>query len=529
MNSQPDIAPPNPHPPGSAKHAKWERDTADAREAYALAIRPPREADDPTPGGFNEDDWAGLDETAASTEAGESATPADPAAQAVRLPNLPDEFWAARERFAVIRRAAWHAGCGADMVFLGVLCRLSGMRSHLLTFDLGQGEGSLNLFGGAVGGTGLGKSRANSAARKILLRPAYLALPDGEADEAKFKDGIGIGTGEGMAEAYMGMVDEPTGEVAKRATKYANAGDPIMKSVRRQVRHNAYFYLDEGEHLTKTMVERSGTTIGPAIRTAWIGGSLGQQNAKDETTRFIDEGTYSMGMAIGYQPSTVQTLLADGAAGTPQRFAWLSGWDPSFPLERPDVVKPFHLPIARPDGRPVVGIIKGPQWLADQLWEQRHAVVTGDVDVVEKNSHETLMRCKFAALLALMGERMEVVDEDWQLAGVLWDTSSAIRDQLTEIGRQEAQKVARQRSDAAAEAALSSHAKVREYDAAVQRVARLIAKKVYAAGSSTPRGPKRELESRDRALYDVALACALQAEWLVLDERVLASGPSRPA
>lgn len=436
---------------------------------------------------------------------------------AIKLPSIPGEFWAARTRLAVIRQAARSALVGPDMLLLALLCRLSAMRHHDLNFDLGRGKGSLNLFGGGVGGTGLGKTLANNAAQDLLIAPGYLASSGVGASRTLFKDGIGLGSGEGMIESFMGIVEEATGEIHKVKSKTANVGDPVTEKVRAQVRHNTYFFVDEGEALGNLM-QRTTSILGPTIRSAWAGAALGQENAQAERTRFIGKFAYSLGMTVGFQPELVQVLLADGAAGTPQRFLWLSGYDPDVPDEDVDPVAPFELPLEQ-HGKPRTGLITGPEWLRKEMRDARRKVLRGEVHVEQLDSHETLMRCKLAALLAVIDERMIVNDEDWHLAGLLWETSRSIRDKLTELGKREAKRTADLKSEAAADTALRSHRKVADFDAAVHRVARGIAKTVHSGVTSLAE-VRRRVPYRDKVAgyYEPALTVAVTQGWIVADD-----------
>lgn len=458
----------------------------------------------------------------------------EPAANNAPLENLPEDFWGARERFHRIRQAAWRNGASGDVALLTVLCRCSAMVSPKLVFDLGRGEGSLNLFGGAIGPTGAGKSMSVEAGQGIVIAPAYLVDQDGEIDPDKFKDGIPLGTGEGLAEAYMGTIERETGEVHQRATGRHGKGDPVTERVRGQVRQNAFYYLDEGEALTKMMRERQGATIGQALRTAWIGGPLGQQNARDETTRLIRRRAYALGIVIGYQPHTVQDLLADGGPGTPQRFLWSSATDPRLPLARPDAPRPFWLPLSDDNGRPVTGIITGPQWIADELWARRVDIVHGTEQVAELDSHVDLMRCKLAALLAVIDGRMEVVDEDWQLGGVIWATSCAIRDRMVEFGRREARRHADRQAAAHVEREERVHVARMAADANVERICRWIGRRVHERHESgrdleTRSGMRRGLSNDDRRFYDSAFDLAQGRQWVAVVDRVVRPGSARPA
>jgi hypothetical protein len=435
----------------------------------------------------------------------------------VALPELPDAFWNSRERLRTIRQGARAAYVGPDMVLLAILCRTSAMVSHQLVFDLGRGRGSLNFFGAGVGWSGLGKTLANHAAQDLLLRPRYLTRGD-QADPRKFKDGIGLGTGEGLIEAYMGLVDEETGEIDKR-------GDPVTERVRRQVRHNAYFFLDEGQGLAKLM-ERSGATIGSILRSAWSGSSLGQQNADSERTRFIERFTYALGLFIGFQPEVAQVLLADEATGTPQRFMWMSGYDVTLPEADFDPVEPFALPIETPDFRLITGTITGPQWLAKELRTRRRRMLRCEEFVQQLDSHEVAMRCKASSLLAVLDGRMQVTDEDWELADVMWQVSVGIRDRLGEIGRNEVRKAAQQRKAATVEATVEAHLKVRDFDAQVERVARRMWRRRTEQGPASMREFRQDTAGRDSQYHQAALMLAVSKGWLqVVDGRVLAGMP----
>lgn len=484
--------------------------------------------------GWSEDLWEGFSDGAGvpEVESNEPVTPTEADKRSNELiSNLSEDFWAARERFQRIRIAAWRNGGSGDVAMLTVLCRTAAMCSHQLTFDLGRGEGSLNLFGGAVGGTGTGKSVSVEAGQGIIIAPAYLCDPNGDVDPDKFKDGIPIGSGEGLAEAYMGMREVETGDIHKSGPK---RGDPKTEKIRAQVRHNVFFYCDEGEMLTRTGNDRKGTTIWQTIRTAWIGGPLGQQNARDETTRLVNRRKYSLGMVIGYQPETAQDLLADGGPGTPQRFAWASSIDPKLPLSRPDAPHPFFLPLAQRDGRPVAGVIGGPQWIADMLWAQRVGVVHGERRIETLDSHRDLMLCKLSALFAIIEGRMEVVDEDWQLAEVFWANSCAIRDRMIEFGRREA-KIRQEQSTAAhVDREERVHVARLSADSHIDRVARWIGKRVHLRNdtgrdSETRSALKHGLSSEDRKYFEPSFKAAVDAGFVILDDRIVRPGTARPA
>lgn len=410
------------------------------------------------------------------------------------LANLPDEFWAARPAFEHIRTAAHSRGRSADLVFAATLARLSSMVSPELRFDTGLGPGSLNLFAATVGPSGVGKSAGAKVSRELVPAPSY-------CDGAAFRDGIPVGSGEGLAEAYMGIVIRETGEFTAKGT-------PKTEKVRAQVRANAFIYVDEGEALTK-MGERSGATIGPTIRSAWVGAVLGQSNAREETTRILPDGSYSMGLLIGFQRGTALPLLAEAGPGTPQRFLWCSAIDPSVPGN--PVAHPGPLTVSLCDvlGEPLSGVMDAAPEIKTELWERNLVRVHGDVEDVDLDSHVPLMRSKIAALLAVLDGRTNVTVDDWALSGTVWDTSTAVRDALVVHGQLEAAAAAEARTASSVDRAVRMAAAVGSVSQKVDRIGRLLAHKVACDGSMTNGAAKQVLPGRDRPFYDDAVERAV--------------------
>lgn len=459
-----------------------------------------------------EDPWRPPEDVAAKAlEAGRVTVP---------LANLPEEFWGARQLFKDIRQAAHATINSADAVLGAVLARASAMVSHELKFDSGRGpSGSLNLFVALVAPSGIGKTTAVECADELVRCPRYLSQGDGRADMNLFRDGVGLGTGEGIAEVYMGMVEQPTGALHAKTTAKANAGDPVMKEVRGQVRYNAFLYLDEGQTLSKMMKERQGTTIGATIRTAWTGQALGQTNAQESTTRFIGRKMYSLGMVIGYQPAVAQDLLSDGSPGTPQRFLWLSALDPNIPEEEVAAPSRFGLSLENPDGSPVTGVIRFPPDYVAEIRRRHRAKVASQLIVDELDSHEPLMLCKLSALLCVLDGRMDVSYEDIELANLIWRVSCATRDRLIEFGRQAAQRRQEERiAGKIAEVEAASLAS-REVDHNIDRVARLAFRRVKASEGPAARYLLRKnIGSANKRYFDAALAHARGLQWLAVDE-----------
>ncbi|MFF4823129.1 DUF3987 domain-containing protein [Streptomyces sp. NPDC001312] len=416
--------------------------------------------------------------------------------------HLPAEFYNRRPFLRHIRQAAHSRAAPADVVLYSFLARLSGMLSHHIRAETGIGtRASLNLFAASVGPSGAGKSTGKDCVRELMPPP-----------DDEFRDGLPVGSGEGIAETFMGVVEEPTGEIHAHG-RYK--GDPVMRRVRKQVRHNAFFYVDEGQTLAQ-LQERSGATLAEALRRAAVGETLGQTNASEERTRYVPAGSYSLGLLIGLQPSVATVLLADVATGTPQRFWWAWAIDPSVPDEAPPWPGTLDVPVARrrPDG-PVN--ITFPKRICDELRRERVARVRGEVDVPELDGHAGLMKVKMAALLALLADREAVTEEDWELAESMWAHSCAVRDSLVRRAQREAEAERKRQEDAKVQAELRAHLAKSDADRSLERVAGLVRKHASQVGGITFGYLNRALASRDRPLMTKAIDLAEVRGWVVVE------------
>lgn len=442
--------------------------------------------------------------------------------------NLPPEFWESRPVLKHIRAAAHARIVSADVALHTVLARLSALWPHQVRLDTGvRSPIAANVFTAVVGPSSAGKTSGVGVSDDILPRPPWLA---GDA----LADGLPLGTGEGIAEAYMG---------SRKVAKLDALGVPVQlktgemktESVRGQVRHNAFMYADEGEALAK-LIERSGSTIGETIRRAHMGSTIGQQNGRAETTRIIDKGSYSLGLVIGFQPETCQLLLADDAAGTPQRFLWCWALDPSMPDDLPAAPGPLtgvwpvehELPAGMTwviDEPPAADLrqVTYPASIRRALQvEMIRRNRTGETD--GQNGHAPVHLAKLSALLAQLEGRRDVTEDDWSLAGVIWHTSCRVRDHLIAYGRSMAGKARdaqrRVRSEDAADAEASRLTVLdAAHERAVERVALQVARRLQAGAETlTARGLRHLSASRDRAHVDEAIGRAVERRWIAQTE-----------
>ncbi|MFF2385182.1 hypothetical protein [Streptomyces sp. NPDC058108] len=383
--------------------------------------------------------------------------PADEAAQ-VPQTQIQPEFWESRESLGNIRRLAHSKVLPADTTLAAIMTRVSGAIPHTFTAKSPMGHASLNLAAAMIGGPSAGKSQSSRAARESFPTP----------DRLQGRDGLPIGSGEGMTEVFIGLVEEETGEVKKGRD---GTETPVTVPVRKQVHHNAYFYVDEGKSIGD-LEERGGSTLGETIRRAAMGEALGQTNASQDRKRFVAPMSYAMGVLVGLQPSIASTLLKDVGTGTPQRFLWLWARDVTISDEVVEHAGTIDVPAINDPSYGGTVVFEVPaQVAADMRAKRLHAVRTGGADTDEINGHEPVMKMKFAALLAIIDGRYHMTMDDWRLAEMLWATSCAVRDELIGLAAREATAARRAAEDA--EINLAARKEEALDKAAVRREARL--------------------------------------------------------
>ncbi|MHC3391324.1 hypothetical protein ACLQ2E_17990 [Streptomyces lavendulocolor] len=490
------------------------------------SCRPPAQRRD-TPPPPPDDMWAAFDGAPEPEPAAEDTPMAEP----TTIPGLiPDEFYAARPELAHIRQAGHSRNRSGDVALLSVLTRLSGIVSHRIRADTGvAGYASLNLFGGIIGPSGIGKSTGVEVADRLMPAPTHL----------DFRDGLPLGSGEGLAEIFMDTVEEETGEV-KRGR--GGTETPVTQRVRKQVRHNAFFYVDEGATITRLMKERSGSTLGETLRSAAVGQTLGQTNASKDTSRYIPSGSYSLGLLVGFQPETVAPLFEEVAEGTPQRFLWVQVVDPSIPDQQPPwpgelVDWRSAATVASGDEASGFVLVTFDEAIKAELRAADLAKVRGQTPAADLNpldSHAPLMRVKIASLLAILAGRRNVNAEDWRLAAILWDASCATRDSVLKyaegLRRLEQEKRTRARIeeevrvDRAKQLADEARA-----DRAVERLATRLAVLVREKGPQTRRAVRDRTAGRDKRFLVDAFAYAVLREWVVERDGKFDAGPVPPS
>ena len=342
---------------------------------------------------------------------------------------------------------------------------------------------SLNLFIGLVGASGSGKGAA-----------------DAVADEALHVGHIDVhttGSGEGIAHGYM---RRERGQVIQHT-------------------HAVLFSIPEIDTLS-ALGNRQGATLMPELRRAWSGERLGFAYADPAKRLPVPAHTYRLCLVAGIQPHRAQTLLDDADGGTPQRFLWLPAADPHAPDTAPPCptprtwVAPDLSPastIRNPRGEVVIDVCDTARTTIDTA---RLARLRGDGEALD--GHGLLNRLKVAAGLALLESRLQVTDDDWDLAGLISRKSDSTRASVQAA----LSTAARQRNDARASTEATRAVVVSDAvaDAAIKRVSRVVMRKL-AGGHWTPRAQVRKaVAGRDRAYFEEALTRLTDAGQVVSEE-----------
>ncbi|WP_131812572.1 hypothetical protein [Mycobacterium mantenii] len=214
-----------------------------------------------------------------------------------------------------------------------------------------------------------------------------------------------VGSGQGIAEMFV-----------------KKAGDEILSVI---------FDIPEIDTLTG-LTGAQGSILLPTLKSLAMGEQLGQANANKDSRRIVPEHSYRACLAVGAQPGHTQVLFRDTTGGTPQRFLWVPVVDPTTPDGRFPEPEPLNtvMPLWTPGDDGVVEIVYGVPEIEQSILDNALARVRGEGDPLD--GHSLLTRCKVAALLAIMHQRVDVTAWDWELSAAVMTVSNQTRAVLLE-------------------------------------------------------------------------------------------------
>lgn len=417
----------------------------------------------------------------------------DPTTGEITAPGLDEAFWTARESLTHIRTAARSRLVAPTAVLGAVLARVAAFTppTSCLPPLIGT-TAPLSLFVAFRGRSGAGKSSPAGAATDLLPE-----TPPGCIGP------LALGSGEGLVEAYMELVEEEGGDGKKR-------------KVKKQIKHGALFMLDEGQMLAQ-ISSRQGSTILSILRTAWSGGDPGQANASIETRRSLRAGSYALGLISLWQDRAAALLLADVDGGTPQRFVWLPTDDAGATVDH--VPWPGPLDWTPPPMMDFGGALRVAQEIVDEVKSARVAELRCESETDALDAHRRLNKLKVAGVLCVLDNRRDVNLEDWALAESIMALSDQVRNWvLFEARRGQEEAITREAHRMVARESIVEKS-------AVDRALLAAAKATYRAvvkGDGEPvkiREIRHAISSRERkwVTADEAIDEAIRLRWIVGD------------
>ncbi|TSD99963.1 hypothetical protein FOS14_09015 [Skermania sp. ID1734] len=346
-------------------------------------------------------------------------------------PDADADFWQSRDVLRHIRSFARARYVSPDAVLAAALCRVIAAVEPTVVLPPTVGsKASLNFFAALVGRSGQGKDAAAAVAADCLEIRDYR----GKMVEILTRQ---PGSGEGLAATFK----------ARHASS-ASADDEPEGEVIRTTR--AHLVVPEVGTL-EAIAGRQGSTLVGELLKAYMGQSIGFDNAKASTTTSVEAHSYRLCLTVGVQPENAGFFLSRGKDGLPQRLFWASTIDPTAPEDCTDAPAPMTVRLPKFAPADAFYVLRIPDDAAAEIRACRHRIRIGDADVDPLDGHANLTRLKIAVGMMLLEGRTVVSDEDWRLAGVLLDRSSRVREHLQSVLADKRRKANRARGHEAAE------------------------------------------------------------------------------
>ncbi|MCW2767956.1 MAG: hypothetical protein JWO11_3915 [Nocardioides sp.] len=302
-----------------------------------------------------------------------------------------------------IRQAAHSRMVGAPALLCYMLGRvLTEVPPSVCLPPVIGGRASLNLGIAIVGTSGAGKSAMLAVSRELF------------GLEGMYQEDLerNVGSGEGLVQTFL--------EFNKEQNRNVLIADP-----------RRILTVDEIDSLGATK-NRSGATIGPTIRSALTGGSLGQENATADRKRHVGANSYRLVMVLGVQPTRSGVLLEDADAGTPQRLVWVKAADPTVD---PSASWPGGLGWQMPALPPEIDY---PDHIKAEVRSARLKQVKDGAEGLE--GHMLLTRLKVATALALLHGETAITDQWWTIAGQIIGESMTVQEECRRVLSSEVQQ-----------------------------------------------------------------------------------------
>jgi len=322
------------------------------------------------------------------------------------LTQIDEDFWD-RESLKAIRNAAL-ARMASPWAVLGI----AAMRALALVSPeaklppLVGGYGSLNSFVALVGESGAGKGAATAVAEELVPFDRFVIPPVV----------VDVGSGEGMVDVFNRGVEDET---------------EWIRSV--------VFDVTEIDAWS-SQKSRAGSTDTVVLRKAWSGEELGFTTKAAKGAK-VKKHSYRATGYFSVQPARARALFEAGDGGLPQRFLWFPATDDSIDRTKfsARLIDPLELPPLAELEK--VRTIEVCDWARDVIQTAHENKQRG---IPGLDGHTLFAQEKFAVALAVLDGRVEITEEDWDLAGMVEEVSNRTREsiarELFEAERLEAER-----------------------------------------------------------------------------------------
>lgn len=334
------------------------------------------------------------------------------------------------------------------------------------------------MYVALIGPSGAGKKTATDAAGLAVdVGTTHPYLP--------------LGSGEGIAKAFR----RPKVKGDEDRSGVVIEGDQVIKTTK------AVFDVAEVSTWNALTGRQAPTLIGEVLK-GFSGETLGFTNSDETRTVTIPGDSYRLGLIIGAQPGACGPLLANEEAGLPQRFLWMPAleerqydFDDMPPAPRQRRWKAPHFPanghtFTLPDSIRRKVFYEGRELRKDPM-----------------ESQAIIVKMRVAVALALLEGRLNMTEEDWELAGMVMTVSRRTRSEVLERLKQQQRREAHKRGQLSA---VARHAEERarvQLDAnLVRSVADRLVGILHREGKPMLRNPLRtKLKADRRSSFDAAL------------------------
>ena len=342
-------------------------------------------------------------------------------------------FWASRPILSHLRHLANCKGQSPWPLLGWIIVRAL----HTVPWDVYYkstvGEQALNSLVGISGPTGTGKTISYKLVEKHLIFPDN----DPKNPSAQTWEGtVPPGSGESMPDSYVTF--EPKKKEGEGKTKSPSKSGVARLSaalIWKHLNHAAVFFFDEVGMLTSRN-SRQGSTLVEYLKEGWSGSPFGRALANGKGV-VLPQDSYRFACVINTQPKRAGVLFSDEAVsgGLQGRFLWFDVTsDINRDLVTPEDVEPFQIPTINWSGVRNFPALKS----MNQAHQQHHWNALDDL-ITESESHILLTQAKVAVAFAVLDGRVELTEEDWQLAHVVikhtTKTRKAIEEALAEENR----------------------------------------------------------------------------------------------